>query len=303
MPEGGEAVRPELARALAAAHIHRDEARFQAVIREIIVNEPSPTEVEKWRAMLARKAEADAKPKPATLLGGALILVTPAPLDAVVLDDDVRASVDRWIRELRWREALAARGIPSRIGGIFHGATGTGKTMLAGAIAGALELPCYSVRTSEVVGKHVGEGPKAVARVIDQARKVPMVVVFDEVDSVGGSREDSDDSSAAEESRRTTNAFLQELDQGVGTSIVIGTTNLFSRIDSAFARRLPFRLAFPEPTRSQVAAFMTRVAARHGIERFYGFGADHIPTSYAEAEHEALCDVRDAIITELEAAT
>lgn len=290
-------MRPEFGRALAAAHFNRDEQRFQAVIREIIVNEPDQAEVERWRAMLSRKAEADAKPKATTLLDGRMVLVAPVHLDEVVLAQDARNLVDRWIREMRHREALQARRIPVRNGALFFGASGTGKTMLASAVATALGLPCYSVRTAEVIGMHLGESSKAIAKVLGTARATPMVVVFDELDSIGFARDlSADGSSGGAENARTTNAFLQELDRGVDASIVIGTTNAPQLVDGALRRRLPFRVEFTTPTREQIAAFMVRVAARHGLERAYEGG----PTNYAEAEHEALCDVRDHVINELE---
>lgn len=294
-------MRPELARALAAAHIHRDEQRFQAAIREIMVNEPDLLEVEKWRSMMSRKAEADAKPKAPSLLDGKLVLVPAVKLDDVVLESDVRTTVSRWIRELRWRETLLARRIPVRSGALFHGATGTGKTMLASAVAGELGLPCYTVRTAEVVDSHLGESSKALAKVLGAARATPMVLVFDEIDSIGYAREvdgNASHSSASTENARTTNAFLQELDRGIDLSIVIGTTNVPRLVDGALRRRLPFQIQFPEPTRAQVCAFMSRVAARYGLERHYEAG----PTSYAEAEHEALCDVRETVINEMEQA-
>lgn len=289
-------MRPELARALAAAHIHRDEDRFQGVIREIIVNERDPLEIEKWRSLLQRKAEADAKPKAATLLDGKLTLVEPVKLEDVVLDDATRSSVTSWVREMRWRDALNARGIPVRNTALFHGATGTGKTMLSSAIGASLGLPCYSARTADIIGPHVGESSKGIAAIVKQARAVPMVLVIDEVDSIATDRASLDGQSASVENARTTNVFLQELDRGLDLSILVGTTNLFTKVDSAIRRRLTFQVEFPAPSRAQVVAFMSRVAARFGLERHYAEG----PLSYAEAVHAALSDVRDTVITELE---
>ncbi len=127
---------------------------------------------------------------------------------------------------------------------LFSGPPGTGKTMTATLIAQELDLDLYQVDLSRIVDKYVGETEKNLARLFDEASRVPVVLLFDEADSLFATRtkvESSNDRYANLE----VNYLLQRMETYEGISIL--TTNLGSGIDSAFKRRLRFRLHFDMP--------------------------------------------------------
>ncbi len=134
---------------------------------------------------------------------------------------------------------------------LFSGPPGTGKTMTASLIANELGLDLYQVDLSRVVDKYVGETEKNLARLFDEASRVPVVLLFDEADSLFASRtkvESSNDRYANLE----VNFLLQRMETYEGISIL--TTNLGTGIDQAFKRRLRFRLHFdlPKPEEREV---------------------------------------------------
>jgi len=140
-----------------------------------------------------------------------------------------------------------SRKIGSRgrgLGCLFSGPPGTGKTMTATLIAQELGLDLYQVDLSRIVDKYVGETEKNLARLFDEASRVPVVLLFDEADSLFATRtkvESSNDRYANLE----VNYLLQRMEVHDGISIL--TTNLGTGIDQAFKRRLRFRIHFELP--------------------------------------------------------
>ena len=122
-------------------------------------------------------------------------------------------------------------------GVILRGPAGTGKTLLARAVAGEAGVPFFSASGSDFVEKYVGQGASRVRELFKEAQaKAPCIVFIDEIDALGGKREDG--GAAGQEHNQTVNAFLTCVD-GFGCSdgiIVIGATNRFDSLDKAFIR-------------------------------------------------------------------
>ena len=132
---------------------------------------------------------------------------------------------------------------------LFSGASGTGKTMAAEALANHLKLHLYRIDLSQVVGKYIGETEKNLARVFDTAEDSGAILFFDEADALFGKRsevKDSHDRFANIE----INYLLQRMESYRG--LVILVTNMKSALDEAFIRRLRFVVDFPRPTRRNV---------------------------------------------------
>lgn len=121
-------------------------------------------------------------------------------------------------------------------GVLFSGEPGTGKTLLAKAIAGEASVPFIYMNASNFVEMYVGLGAKRVRELFKIARKnKPCIIFIDEIDAIGVSRGTRGGNS---ENNQTLNALLQEMD-GFSTEegiIVIGATNTPDRLDKALVR-------------------------------------------------------------------
>lgn len=121
---------------------------------------------------------------------------------------------------------------------LLSGPPGTGKTMIAKAIANELSVDMISVDSSSLIEVFAGTGAARVRKIFKTAKeKAPCVVFFDELDAIGGKRH-SGGSSVDNEYKQVIDAMLQELDGfNSGTGIlVIGATNLESHLDEALTR-------------------------------------------------------------------
>lgn len=143
----------------------------------------------------------------------------------------------------RWgANKIRARGYG--IKALFSGGPGTGKTMAAEVIAGTLGLDMFRVDISSVVSRWVGETEKNLREIFDAAEGGSAVILFDEADSLFGSRGDvkqAQDRFANQE----VSFLLQRLEVFEGCAIL--TTNLQENIDEAFLRRFGAVIEFPMP--------------------------------------------------------
>jgi DNA replication protein DnaC len=127
---------------------------------------------------------------------------------------------------------------------LFAGPPGTGKTMAADVLAGALGLDLYKIDLSTVVSKYIGETEKNLARIFDEARTSNAILFFDEADALFGKRtqvRDAHDRYANVE----VSYLLQKMEEYDG--VVILATNLRKNLDEAFTRRLHVTVEFPVP--------------------------------------------------------
>ena len=147
-----------------------------------------------------------------------------------------------------------ARGLG--ISALFHGPSGTGKTLAAEVLAAHLRLDLYRIDLSSVVSKYIGETEKNLARVFDAAEEGGAVLLFDEADALFGKRSEVKDSHD-----RYANIEVSYLLQRMETyrGLAILTTNLKDAMDTAFLRRLRFVVAFPFPDAVQRAQIWRRV--------------------------------------------
>jgi hypothetical protein len=127
---------------------------------------------------------------------------------------------------------------------LFVGQPGTGKTMAAEIVAGALGLELFRIDLSAVVSKYIGETEKNLERIFRAADRGDAVLLFDEADALFGKRSDTRD--AHDRYANVEIAYLlQRLETYDGVAVL--TTNLRNNLDEAFVRRLDFALEFPLP--------------------------------------------------------
>ncbi|PYS75483.1 MAG: ATP-binding protein, partial [Acidobacteria bacterium] len=124
------------------------------------------------------------------------------------------------------------------------GASGTGKTMTAGVIAGGLGLDLYKIDLSCVVSKYIGETEKNLDRIFGSAQASNAILFFDEADALFGKRSEVKD--AHDRYANIEVAYLlQKMEEHEGA--VILASNLSKNIDNAFSRRMHYVVEFPLP--------------------------------------------------------
>ncbi len=159
------------------------------------------------------------------------------------------------LREICNRVALRHRvidewGFGRRLSGgkgvtaLFHGHSGTGKTMAAEVIARELKLDLYKIDLSGVVSKYIGETEKNLEHIFTAAENSNVILLFDEADALFGKRSEVRDSHDRYANLEVS-YLLQRMEAYEGLSIL--STNLRQNLDQAFLRRLAFIVPFPFP--------------------------------------------------------
>jgi transitional endoplasmic reticulum ATPase len=137
---------------------------------------------------------------------------------------------------LKHPDAFKRLGVKPPKGILLYGAPGTGKTLMAKAVAHESEANFISIKGPELLSKWVGESEKAVREIFKKARQTaPTIIFFDEIDSLVPRRGASSDSHVTE---RVVNQLLTEIDglEDLHDIVIIGATNRPDMVDTALLR-------------------------------------------------------------------
>ncbi len=151
--------------------------------------------------------------------------------------DEVRSELEEIVQFLQSPERFDRLGARIPRGALLVGAPGTGKTLLAKAVAGEAGVPFFSMSASEFVEMFVGIGASRVRDLFNQARQAaPCIVFIDEIDAVGRKR--SVRVSNNDERDQTLNQLLVELDgfDSRKAVVVLAATNRVDILDKALLR-------------------------------------------------------------------
>ncbi|WP_416979453.1 ATP-dependent zinc metalloprotease FtsH [Streptomyces sp. T028] len=181
--------------------------------------------------MLGRKAP----PKPVELRPGTQ-RTTFADVAGI---DEVKGELDDVVGFLEHPDAYRRMGAKMPRGVLLAGSPGTGKTLLARAVAGEAGVPFFSASASEFIEMIVGVGASRVRELFGEARKVaPSIIFIDEIDTIGRVRGGGASVSGHDEREQTLNQILTEMDGFSGSEgvIVIAATNRADILDPALTR-------------------------------------------------------------------
>lgn len=135
---------------------------------------------------------------------------------------------------------------------LFYGPSGTGKTMMAKALANKIHVPFFSIKATRLIGEFVGEGAKQIHELYEKAEEMaPCIVFIDEIDAIALDRKYQDLRGDVVE---IVNALITEMDglsERVGVC-TIGSTNRIGSLDSSVRSRFEEEIEFVLPEEKEI---------------------------------------------------
>jgi cell division protease FtsH len=180
--------------------------------------------------------------------------------------DEVKGEVMEVVDFLKNPERYRRIGASIPKGVLLTGAPGTGKTLLARAVAGEAQVPFFHLSASEFIEMIVGVGASRVRDLFEQAKKsAPAIIFIDELDAIGRARGSGVTMGGHDEREQTLNQILTEMDGFTGNEgvVVLAATNRPEILDPALLRagRFDRRVTVNAPDRTgreQILAVHTR---------------------------------------------
>lgn len=190
---------------------------------------------------------------------GAELVAAQAGWDDLVLPEDRLVMLREFLYWIEHRRTVEADWGGEACGGpvaLFAGPSGTGKTLAASVMAGALGWPLYRIDLGRLVSKYVGETEQNLNRLFDAAHERPMVLQFDEADALFAKRAEIKEARDRYANMEVSH-LLARIETHRGPCIL--TTNLRRQMDAAFTRRLQLVVEFPRPDAAARAALWSRL--------------------------------------------
>jgi SpoVK/Ycf46/Vps4 family AAA+-type ATPase len=245
-------------KALLKSHVDGDEDRFYSIAMQIAATEArsghgklaqelkSMIDEAKSLSLLSKKKES---PIPIIRPKGELseILAVSYPkirFADMVLKKEIITRIERILEEQRHYSKLQSHDLHPRRKILFVGPPGCGKTMTASALAGELGLPLFAVRLDGLMSKYMGETIAKLRLIFDSMVATRGVYLFDEFDSIGTTRNFTND---VGEIRRVLNSFLVFMEQDTSNSLICAATNNQHSLDHALYRRFDDILEYDLP--------------------------------------------------------
>ncbi|MFH1376865.1 MAG: AAA family ATPase [Candidatus Woesearchaeota archaeon] len=199
---------------------------------KFIVAETTPTGTP---IIITENTEIKVSPKAMQITEDELILPDVTYEDIGGLDEEIKKIREMVELPLRHPEIFQALGIDPPQGVLLHGSPGTGKTLLAKAVANESEANFILINGPEIMNKFYGESEKRIRKIFEEAaEKAPSIIFIDELDAIAPKREETH----GEVERRVVAQLLAMMDglNKRGNVVVIGATNRPNSIDPALRR-------------------------------------------------------------------
>ena len=185
-------------------------------------------------------------------------------------------------------------GIKPPRGIVLFGAPGTGKTMLAKAIANEAKANFISIKGPELISKWVGESEKAIREIFKKAKQAsPSIIFLDEFESIAGMRSSGSSTGGSDVSNRVVNQLLASMDgvESLDGVIVVAATNRPEMIDPALLRSGRFErvLHVPPPDKQAIDAILKIHTAGMPLSKFSLDGILGGIDGFTGADIESVC--------------
>ena len=189
-------------------------------------------------------------------------------------EDEAKENLQEIVNYLHDPNQFKSIGATMPKGILLVGPPGTGKTMLAKAVAGESNVPFFSISGSEFVEMFVGMGASKVRSLFKDAKeKAPCIVFIDEIDAIGGKR-NAGNFAGNDEREQTLNQLLTEMDgfEGNNGIVVLAATNRPENLDPAllrpgrFDRRVPVELPDLQGREDILKVHAKKVKTEPGID-------------------------------------
>lgn len=228
--------------------------------------------------------------------------------DDVAVEDEAKENLSEIVDFLHHPDKYAKIGAKMPKGVLLVGPPGTGKTMLAKAVAGEAGVPFFPIAGSEFVEMFVGMGASKVRDLFQQAKqKAPCIIFIDEIDAIGQKR--TGNAMGNSEREQTLNQLLTEMDgfNADDNVVILAATNRPESLDPAllrpgrFDRRVPVELPDLAGREAILKAHAKKVALGddvdfHTIARMAaGASGAELANIVNEAALRAVRDHRDAV--------
>ena len=216
-------------------------------------------------------------------------------LDDIILPQEKIVQLEEIILEFQNWDVLMSNGVAPINKLLFYGPPGCGKTLCANVIAAEIGIPLMYVRYDALVSSYLGETATNIKKVFELAKNDSFVILFDEFDAIGRSRNDVTEHG---EIKRVVNTFLQQIDSFKGRSIIIAATNFEQSLDYAIWRRFDDTIRFDLPSNEEkIKLFSLRLKQFNGPSHvFESFLQSTEAFSYADIENICKTIMRKCIM-------